>query len=433
MREAKLQKAFRICFWLLLGLSSSVSADVFPGEVLDETTWEKAEGLLPGPVLEWVKRGDFMLRLGELNYDPGAFLPEFASNALETNAGKYELDANDGIINVESGKAPDSIEGLPFPRIDPADPKAAHKIMYNNHYMQYLPGNLRFPFQFMWVATSGFEREVECEWLQLPMDGHPGTKAMRNPKRIEKYSIVLVKRPYDIAGTAMMLWRYFDPDQLDMTFGYLPAIRRVRRMSPANRSDAFIGTDACMDDANGYDGKIPAFEWKLLRVQDAVLPFLSKDPVLIVQNERGEWETTKEIKSLEYGYQREGSTGASWAPANLVWTKRSAYVLEMTPKDRYYNYGAHYLWVDTELFCCNYKVIYDRSGAYWKTFYLSNTAYESADGKMRFTSIASQQMVDDRSEHSTILEDASPRNRWAFYARMNTNDFSLAGFQKYCK
>ncbi len=37
-------------------------------------------------------------------------------------------------------------------------------------------------------------------------------------------------------------------------------------MSAANRSDAFIGSDEC-DDVNGYDGKVPAFDWKLIRVR----------------------------------------------------------------------------------------------------------------------------------------------------------------------
>jgi hypothetical protein len=105
----------------------------------------------------------------------------------------------------------------------------------------------------------------------------------------------------------------------------------------------------------------------------------------------------------------------------------------MTPKDPYYNYGPQQLWVDAELYGTAYKVIFDKSGAYWKTMFISSMGCQSDDKKMMFTSLATQQMVDDRTDHSSVIEDASPRNIWAFFAKMDANDFSLSGFQKFCK
>ena len=74
-------------------------------------------------------------------------------------------------------------------------------------------------------------------------------------------------------GTNILLWRYRD-ERMDSTFAYVPAIRRVRRMSPANRSDAFLGSDFCVDDAWGYGGKINAFTWKVIKKTDQLLPCL---------------------------------------------------------------------------------------------------------------------------------------------------------------
>ena len=412
----------------------AASADVSPGDVVDKSNWEKAEGLLPDPVLNWIKQGDFIIEIGQLNYNPADYIPPFAKEALKTNLGKYELDGNDGVMDVKTGKPPERVIGLPFPQIDPNDPKVAAKLMQNNHYMQYLPGNLRFPFQGIYInRAGGFERESENMWLQLAMGGYPGATEVPNPERLEKYAILVMLKPFDIAGTAIMTWRYLDPLKLDLTFGYVPAIRRVRRMSPANRSDALMGMDLAVDDANGYDGKISAFTWKVLRKQEALLAFLGKDPVRIVQNEQGEWLTTKEIKPVIHGYQKEGWKGVTWAPTNLVWAKRPVYVLEMIPKDPYYNYGPQQIWVDAEIYGAAYKVIFDKSRAYWKTMFISSMACESHDQKMMFTSLATQQMVDDRADQSSVIEDASPRNIWAFFAQMDANDFSLSGFQKFCK
>ena len=117
----------------------------------------------------------------------------------------------------------------------------------------------------------------------------------------------------------------------------------------------------------------------------------------------------------------------------LAWVKRPAYVLEMRPTDSYYNYGAQHLWVDAEIFGSVYKVIHDRSGKYWKTFFSSAMACTSANNGTRFISVATQQAVDDRTEHSTVIEDASPRNIWSYYADLDVNDFTLAGFQKFSK
>ena len=204
-------------------------------------------------------------------------------------------------------------------------------------------------------------------------------------------------------------------------------------MSPANRSDALLGSDFSVDDANGFDGKITAFEWKLLGRREMLAPALGTRPMRVEKNEEGEWSTTKEIPAVVYGYQKEGWQGASWAPTSLVWVKRPAYLLEMRPKDPYYNYGPQILWVEAEIFGCAYKVIHDKSGAYWKTFFSAAMACESHDQKMRFISLASQEAVDDRSDHASVIEDASPRNIWHFFAKVDLNDFSLAGFQKFCK
>ena len=263
-------------FFLSVWPLSPALADVSPGDVLDKTNWQKAQGLLPDPVLNWVRAGDFILEIGELNYDPSDYFPAFAKEARKKNLGKYQIGPNDSIVETATGQPPEHILGLPFAQIDREDPGLSVKIMQNNHYMQYLPGNLRFPYQSILLNRRGFEREIESVWHQIAMDGYPGAFGIPNPSGIEKYAIAVVLKPYDVAGTAIMLWRYLDPVKQDMTFGYVPAIRRVRRMSPANRSDAMFGTDMTVDDANGYDGKVSAFEWKFLRGKTPCWRFWTK-------------------------------------------------------------------------------------------------------------------------------------------------------------
>ncbi len=80
-------------------------SDVQPGELIDAANWEKAEGLLPGPVLEWVKRGEFILRVGKLTLNPRDLHPQFVLEGFETNRGRYAIGPKDGIVEKATGRA----------------------------------------------------------------------------------------------------------------------------------------------------------------------------------------------------------------------------------------------------------------------------------------------------------------------------------------
>jgi hypothetical protein len=42
---------------------------VKPGDVIDQSNWEKLDGILPPTILEWVKRGEEIVKIGELQYN----------------------------------------------------------------------------------------------------------------------------------------------------------------------------------------------------------------------------------------------------------------------------------------------------------------------------------------------------------------------------
>lgn len=407
--------------------------DVSAGQVIDATNWEEVQGLVPEEVLGYVKEGTLQLRIGELSYDPGKHLPSYALEALERNIDKYDLDDDGWIVEKETGRRTEKIVGHPFPRIDPEDPKAAMKIMYNTKYWQFVQGSLRGPLTQAYLSPRGFLRGVEAFNVNLYLDGNPEAVALPNPDRVMKYQITVARSPYDIAGTAVLTWNYRDPNVEDASFAYVPAIRRVRRMTPANRSDGMMGSDMAVDDAGIYDGKVTAMAWKLLRKQELLVAFVGKDPERIVKNERGEWSTTERITEIVFGYQNEGWQGVPWAPLNFIWVKRPVYVIEMAPKDPYYNYGTQTIYVDAENWCPVHKTINDRADKFWKFTFHAQMNYESEDKQMRVQSAGNQVVVDDRNSRSTISTAATIRDMWSFYAKTDRDTFSLGGFQRFCK
>jgi hypothetical protein len=432
-KRVHLGMALMICLTFLC-LSPPAFAELAVGTVIDKTNAEQAQGLIPDPVLNWVKKGEGSMTVGELSYNPDEFLPPPAKASMESNKGKYDVDAEGGIVDVKTGKLPEFIDGMPFPEIDPQDPHAGEKIMYNKHYYSYAVGPIQVPFQVSWVGRkTGFEREIIMDYWTYLLDGYPPTREESNPENVEMHSLIIALAPYDIKGTNILLWRYRN-DKLDSTFAYVPAIRRVRRMSPANRSDSFLGSDFCVDDAWGYGGKIQTFNWKLIEKKDQLVPFLAGPPIKLIKNDVGEWVSQSGDRTITYGYKTEGWQGAPWWPTSgITYINRPTYILECSAKDKYYNYGPQQLWVDASLWTPTYKVISDRSGAYWKVEWQALNALQTEDKSYQTSGLANMMAFDDRSEHASVLVLTAPKNSTRYLAQHDRNDFSLGGFQKLCK
>jgi len=418
---------------LLLGYGADLAADEPSVEIIDKTNWEKAEGLVPDCLLEWVKKGEMILPLGELSYDTAEYFPPYAIESFTANVGKYELNEEDIIIDAKTGEMAKMVIGFPFPKIDPADPKAAIKIMYNKQYVTYVIGFKKFSTFIWWIGrNTGFEREIEVLFQDAYLTGFPGAREYDNPKDIERYALVSVRAPYDLAGTAQLMWRYLSA-KADTNFAYVPAIRRVRRMSPANRSDGFVGSDFAIDDILAYDGKIPLFEWELVEKKEALVPFAATEPMRVNITEKGEWDTSGNNLSVRYGFQDKEWQGAPWAPLNLVYVKRPVWVIKAKAKDPYYNYGTQYIWVFADSWGPAYKTVYDRGEKFWKFLSATTMGYRSDDEKVKFLSWLDHLIVDARREHATIISQLHPDTVLLFNAVLDLNDFSLAGFQKFCK
>jgi hypothetical protein len=155
--------------------------------------------------------------------------------------------------------------------------------------------------------------------------------------------------PADLQGTAALSYRYKDPTKRDNSWAYVPALRRVRAVSPANRSDGFLGSDQSQDDGFFFDGKPEDFEWKIVGHKEA-LRFADPDSIAGDVKRRalpgGGWRTTAHNNERAAGFMVKDWKGVSWAPVAAALAKRKFWVLHGVPKDKYYLYGKIELWID---------------------------------------------------------------------------------------
>ena len=81
------------------------------------------------------------------------------------------------------------------------------------------------------------------------------TKAYRKHYENEKRTILFYKKPTNVKGTSFLTFDYKDAKKDDDQWLYLPALRKVRRISASDRGDYFLGTDFTYEDMK-LEGKL---------------------------------------------------------------------------------------------------------------------------------------------------------------------------------
>lgn len=334
-----------------------------PGTALGPDNWESARGLLPEEFLESYRRGDFRHDVGEWrveNFGDDAVFRE----ALDANRGRYDLDEKGSIIERATGAAPKYIYAWPFPDIDAADPRAGTKIVWNYYYTMYYGGNGHYRADLQWLSRSGLDRSIAVDAFVKHYDGqHPRFREEEKGDLLTQM-LAEVRSPADVAGLVSLSWRYRGAAQRDSIWVYVPALRRVRQVSPANRSDGFLGSDLTQDDGAYFDGKVEDFEWKLVGQQDMLVLFdraSFEEPAQLERLPSGGWRMVVPDRP-RLGFQVPDFPGAPWCPIGEILMRRPQWVVEAVPKDPYYLYGKLVFRFDRDVFLGSYSSKYDWQG-----------------------------------------------------------------------
>jgi hypothetical protein len=369
---------------LTMLVAGGARADVAPGDRITDQNIDKVKDLI-SPGLEWCIRHGWPLTIVAPKHIEW---PKAYKEATEKYAGQVRLSA-DGL------KMENYVAGLPFPNIDPKDPLFVYKVMWN---YDYGPGqglddtDLRnFDADTGSIADHGpmsVERHFLLDhfrrlfWIgRLYVEPKP---EMPNPNGYRaQQGLYPILEPFDLKGVGALGNRYISADKQDDSWLYLPSLRRVRRLSTAQRSDALFGQDTDVDSFYGYAGQVAWMDWKYLGERDLLGVFHAEhNPVK--WNDKVDWAFDDN------------------------WEKRRVYVVEGTSKLPQYAYGKRVLFIDKEAWAIPYSDIYDRSGELWKIWindvsyrkraFEGSTAIEYEDEMPFAPAIV---MVDMQLEHAT--------------------------------
>jgi hypothetical protein len=345
---------------LMAGAQEEAAEDVIPGfpfqegDVVDFEQLDKLKDYLPPEF--WKNREYFFYEGMQLQIGPT--MRDYTEPAVYTEATeKYHAQAKLG----KDGALEGYVAGRPFPEeIDcKGDPQAGLKVIWNftkswtgdgatsTYFYSYWDRGEQLPLYYEGTAKS-IQLSNRAEPYYLEQEGD----IFKNEKRLNAFGIE-VDAPFDARGILVMTYRYkaadapLDRAKNDDTWVYLPDLRRVRRISSAQRTDAVAGTDFTFDDLRSFSGIPPQYTWACLGEQQVVAPM--------------------NTAVLAYPYSEDhnfGPYGLSYADDR--WELRDAWIVSFDPRNDDHPYARKDIWIDKQTYQPLYSFAYDRKQELWK-------------------------------------------------------------------
>jgi hypothetical protein len=364
--------------WALIALASGgarAEEPSFPFSDGEEVGFDQSEALRPWlPDAFWEHRRHYFhagmrMRIGptQRDYSPPAIFQE----ATERNRGTASLGADGSLVSYRAGQ--------PFPvdEIDCAtDPQAGTKLIWNFvHRWQGFGARARFRYTYLdrgEVLPLKYEGTTAA-WL-LKYRPEPQFEATAGDVFQDESRLMVVgfevEKPSQAAGTRTLTYRYADSfGPLDTappedTWIYARQVRRVRKITQSQRSNAVAGTDFSFDDLFTFSGLPPQYHWRCLGEAQLLAP---TNTMILAYPYRGDTDF--------------GPSGLSFASDR--WELRRAIRMEMVPRDEDHPYSRKEIWIDRQTMQPLYSFAYDRTGALWKIIHHDHRWSEDDLGEVK--------------------------------------------------
>jgi hypothetical protein len=396
------------------------AAEMKPGETLNQENWQQAKNLLPEGILHRFADGSYQAQIATL---PTALAwgSKFTS-ASAANAEKFAVDGAGAFVAKATNTVPPFLYGYPFPHIDPTDPQAASKVIYNFSYTLMQADDIDRSSVLHWVVPTAVQNQVEFQ-TQLLFQGARFSGALANPDATLRKGIISGIAPAEIFGVMILEWVYLDPQKWNSLWSYIPEMRRVRQLPAFNGSDSLFGSDLAHDDPYLFSGKVEYFTWKLIGTQEALVPYSPASPKLLRQEESG-YGLEEPQEPQVMGWEKAGWKGKAWWPTTMQLVKRPVWVIEATAKDSHYAYGRQVLWIDRELYTAYYKEAYNRAGQLWRMLLNSVTVVRTPAGDFSLAQPDLTLSVDELQQRATVELPAKKNRPTRFNVGLQDTQFT---------
>jgi len=263
--------------------------------------------------------------------------------------------------------------GIPFPEIDPKDPGAGFKVVWNFYYASPEGDALDGIWDFILVdGKKGVERRTSWKYYKIfnkgrLMDGVPPVGS--DPSIAYKYFYIAVA-PRDLKGTGTFTIAY-DSKKPDETWAYIKSVRRIRQLSGGAWMDPVGGMDQMYDEIYGFSAR-PS------RYPDC--KYLGKRWLLAPGHQNKKWNKASKGKTTTEEFPMVDLNNPPYWNPIVDWEPTEVHVVELiSPQENPYN-SKRIMYSDTRAPHFYYTENYDKKGEFYKFVFFPMTELTAEDG-----------------------------------------------------
>ncbi|MDY6862561.1 MAG: DUF1329 domain-containing protein [Thermodesulfobacteriota bacterium] len=334
------------------------SQDIKPGIVITKKNYanylKSMKELLPRGSFIWLsnglKEGWTTIPVVEKKIYPP---PKGFAEATAKNTGKFKVGKDNKLTGIKSWQA-----GLPFP-----NPKSGAELAWNVYRRRECAEEFECKSTFCLLNKDGkLERSFRNFFIKKAYVGRtdifPIPEITGNNGNISWKEAMLVFEPFDVRGFSQIRIHYEDLYKDDDVYSYIPALRRIRRLTGTDVTDPVLGSDCCYDDFEGWHQKLnPRMTFKSLGYRNFLVPSYYTD-----------------------------KTPMSFAGGNCFqvnWEIRPLWMLEVLMNDPNYAYQKRIIYAEKEdnSYGIAYYDTYDLKSRLWRTYdviirYLDESSFQ---------------------------------------------------------
>ena len=307
--------------------------------------------------------------------------------ASAANAGKTKINRQTCMVDGWSA-------GQPFPNVDEKDPEAAEKIVWNWHLGQ-LYGDVaeaRGWTQLLVDGNKGVHAEPTAEFSRYNTKGRLDGKVEGDGSERGR-QLLFFKGPADMKGLGTYTAMY-DSAKVNDVWAYIPAVRRIRRLSGGAWMDPIGSSDQLQDDLEIFNAR-PCWY--------TGYKMLGKRWVLAVANSthgKGSlWN--KNGKTFEEKYPALENKAPFWNMTNDFFEPREVYVIEATTPAEH-PYSKKILYMETKYPRIYWGEAFNRKGEFWKHMQFHSYATKAEDGSPVILTSGGA-IIDFQRNHATVF------------------------------
>jgi len=316
-----------LCFTLIpLFSASSFAGKVYPGatemgkliRIVDKNNVDEIKDELPPSFYTLIKDWGMKVRTTEnkkYTYSPP---PGYQRGTEQNKKVVVIMDPHKGLLNYNDHG------GEPFPgpktlgTTKEENLRTGIEVQWNSEKAPK-GDDFNYPYVGHFMSSRGDERSIGGAWDVIRWVGRTEVEPLGsfepNPKGVEHKELMNQIYPFELKGTSICTFRYLDPNKADDMWVYVASLRRIRRMSTAQRCDTHMGSDFIYDDFRGTSWKIETADHEFLGTRDT-------------------WICINQVEDLTY------NKGEPYPMrTNEILEKRPCYVNEIHHHDPNYIYG----------------------------------------------------------------------------------------------